>query len=183
MQFIPSTWVRWGADGNGDGKKDPSNIFDATLAAGRYLCADGRNLSTLPGLDAAVLSYNHSQPYLQTVLAWGMAYRDGALAVLDSTLPVVVDVTKVRPPVNSRPPTHKINVSTSTTSAASSPSASSSAPVSSSGAAQPSCTETSSATASTAGAQLGRRQPVGRPQLGQRLGGSVLRPTVGQVVR
>ena len=46
MQFIPSTWQRWGADGNHDGKTDPNNIFDATLAAGRYLCADGRNLAT-----------------------------------------------------------------------------------------------------------------------------------------
>lgn len=133
MQFIPSTWRNWGADGNGDGKKDPNNIFDATLAAGRYLCADNRNLSTLPGLTAAVLSYNNSQPYLQTVLAWGMAYRDGASSIQDSTLPVVVDVTKVRPPVSSRPPTHKINLSTpSSSTAAAGPSASASAPSSSS---------------------------------------------------
>ncbi|HEX4729381.1 MAG TPA: lytic transglycosylase domain-containing protein [Jatrophihabitans sp.] len=118
MQFIPSTWAHWAADGNGDGKKNPSNIYDATLAAARYLCADGRDLSTLPGLDAAVLSYNHSQPYLETVLAWGMAYRDGASSIQDSTLPVVVDVTKVRPPVSSRPPTHKINLSTPVSSAA-----------------------------------------------------------------
>lgn len=46
MQFIPSTWSNggpdgtgWGADGNGDGKKDPHNVFDAALAAGGYLCA------------------------------------------------------------------------------------------------------------------------------------------------
>ncbi|MBB1262460.1 lytic transglycosylase domain-containing protein, partial [Streptomyces alkaliterrae] len=45
MQFIPSTWAGWGADGNGDGKSDPNNIYDAALAAGRYLCAAGRDLS------------------------------------------------------------------------------------------------------------------------------------------
>ncbi len=95
MQFIPSTWVHWGVDGNGDGKADPSNIFDATLAAAHYLCADGRDLSTEAGLEAAVLSYNHSAPYLATVLAWGQAYRDGASTVPDSPLPVVSDVTKV----------------------------------------------------------------------------------------
>ena len=104
MQFIPSTWAHWGADGNADGKSDPSNIFDATLAAAHYLCADGRDLSTEAGLEAAVLSYNHSAPYLATVLAWGEAYRDGASAVPDSPLPVVSDVTKVRPPKSSRPP-------------------------------------------------------------------------------
>lgn len=106
MQFIPSTWRSWGADGNHDGKKDPNNIFDATLAAGRYLCADGRNLATKAGLQAAVLSYNHSQAYLDTVLAWGYAYRSGASALPDQTTPVVGDVTKVRPPLSARPP-HK----------------------------------------------------------------------------
>ena len=39
MQFIPSTWAMDGADGNGDGIKDPQNIDDASLAAARYLCA------------------------------------------------------------------------------------------------------------------------------------------------
>jgi membrane-bound lytic murein transglycosylase B len=111
MQFIPSTWVRWGTDGNADGKLDPSNIFDATLAAGHYLCADGRDLATAAGLRAAVLSYNHSAPYLATVLAWGAAYRDGASALPDSPLPVVSDVTKVRPPRSSRPPKPTTNPS------------------------------------------------------------------------
>ncbi|HJQ03635.1 MAG TPA: lytic murein transglycosylase [Jatrophihabitans sp.] len=153
MQFIPSTWVIWGADGNGDGKRDPNNIYDSTLAAARYLCADGRNLSTAAGIDAAVLSYNHSLPYLETVLAWGTAYRDGASSVQDSPLPVVVDVTKVRPPVSSRPPTHKINISTpaNVASASGSPSASGSGPLTSSDTAQPSCTESSSTSASTSG--------------------------------
>ncbi|MBO0836457.1 MAG: lytic transglycosylase domain-containing protein, partial [Actinobacteria bacterium] len=32
MQFIPSTWAVYGVDGNGDGKRDPNNIFDAALA-------------------------------------------------------------------------------------------------------------------------------------------------------
>ncbi|HEX2902194.1 MAG TPA: lytic murein transglycosylase, partial [Jatrophihabitans sp.] len=104
MQFIPSTWRVWGADGNHDGKRDPNNIFDATLAAGHYLCADGRNLATMAGLTAAVLSYNHSQAYLNTVLAWGLAYRSGASSVPDQTIPVVGDVTKVRPPLSARPP-------------------------------------------------------------------------------
>jgi membrane-bound lytic murein transglycosylase B len=144
MQFIPSTWAHWAADGNGDGKKNPSNIYDATLAAARYLCADGRDLSTLPGLDAAVLSYNHSQPYLETVLAWGMAYRDGASSIQDSTLPVVVDVTKVRPPVSSRPPTHKINLST---------------PVSSTAAAQPSASGSASGSSSSSSSDVASSSP------------------------
>ena len=38
MQLIPSTWQRWGADGNGDGVADPQQIDDAALAAAHYLC-------------------------------------------------------------------------------------------------------------------------------------------------
>ncbi|MDJ1133189.1 lytic murein transglycosylase [Streptomyces iconiensis] len=83
MQFIPSTWARWGADGNGDGKKDPNNVHDAALAAGRYLCADGRDLAVKADLDRAILSYNNSSDYLRTVLAWFAYYRDGAHGVPD----------------------------------------------------------------------------------------------------
>src|SRR3546814_10762281 len=44
LQFIPSTWSRWAADGDGDGASDPNDIDDAAYAAGRYLCADGHRL-------------------------------------------------------------------------------------------------------------------------------------------
>jgi membrane-bound lytic murein transglycosylase B len=130
MQFIPSTWVHWAVDGNGDGKSDPNNIFDATLAAGHYLCADGRDLATPAGLQAAILSYNHSQPYLQAVLAWALAYRTGAIGVATITVPVVTDVTKVRPPLSSRPPQPKLTISThpTPTRSSSSPPPTSSAP-------------------------------------------------------
>ena len=48
MQFIPSTWALYGADGNGDGVADPFNIFDAAAAAAHYLCRAGGNLQTQP---------------------------------------------------------------------------------------------------------------------------------------
>ena len=83
MQFIPSTWNRWGADGNGDGREDPNNVFDAALAAGAYLCADGRDLTVKADLDRAILSYNNSSAYLRTVLAWFDYYRKGAHSVPD----------------------------------------------------------------------------------------------------
>ncbi|HEU5469420.1 MAG TPA: lytic murein transglycosylase [Actinophytocola sp.] len=73
MQFIPSTWRAWSADGNSDGRGDPQQIDDAALAAGRYLCAGGRDLATAPGWWAGVLSYNNSVPYGQRV--FGLADR------------------------------------------------------------------------------------------------------------
>ncbi|WP_329346723.1 lytic transglycosylase domain-containing protein [Streptomyces microflavus] len=83
MQFIPSTWVNWAKDGNGDGHKDPDNIYDAALAAGHYLCAGGRDLGVRADLDRAVLSYNRSDAYLRTVLSWLEFYRKGTHPVAD----------------------------------------------------------------------------------------------------
>ena len=77
LQFIPSTWVKWRADGNGDGRGDPDNLFDAALAAGRYLCAGGRDLASGQGWRSAVLSYNNSDDYGRRVYAAAEAYATG----------------------------------------------------------------------------------------------------------
>ncbi|MGX9885886.1 lytic transglycosylase domain-containing protein [Streptomyces sp. NPDC002276] len=83
MQFIPSTWAWAGRDGNGDGVKDPNNVYDAALAAGHYLCRNNWNLSTDAGLRSAILSYNNSTDYLNTVLSWLEYYRKGTHSVPD----------------------------------------------------------------------------------------------------
>src|SRR6478735_1828844 len=70
MQFIPSTWARFGVDGDGDGVADPQDIEDAALSAAFYLCYGGRDLSDVRDLRSAVLSYNHSQAYLLLVLTY-----------------------------------------------------------------------------------------------------------------
>ena len=85
MQFIPSTWEWAGRDGNDDGKKDPNNIYDAALAAGYYLCRFGWDLSTQSDLNSAILSYNNSQDYLNTVLSWLEYYRKGTHEIPDGT--------------------------------------------------------------------------------------------------
>lgn len=85
MQFIPSTWAWAGRDGNGDGKKDPNNVYDAALAAGHYLCRNGWDLSREDDLHSAILSYNNSQDYLNTVLSWLEYYRKGTHSVPDGT--------------------------------------------------------------------------------------------------
>lgn len=93
MQFLPSTWQRWASDGNHDGVADPENVWDASLAAARYLCADGRDLSTEAGIQAAILSYNHSAAYLRLVSAWLTAYRGGIVEVADVTTSATVDTS------------------------------------------------------------------------------------------
>ncbi|TDT36467.1 transglycosylase protein with SLT domain [Streptomyces sp. BK208] len=85
MQFIPSTWAWAGRDGNGDGKDDPNNVYDAALAAGHYLCRNGWDLSVQADLNRAILSYNNSQDYLNTVLSWLEHYRRGTHEIPDGT--------------------------------------------------------------------------------------------------
>ncbi|PJJ63706.1 lytic transglycosylase domain-containing protein [Compostimonas suwonensis] len=73
LQFIPSTWAQWGADGNGDGVDDPHQIDDAALAAGRYLCHGG-DMSTADGWRGAVFSYNHLDSYVDSIAAMANEY-------------------------------------------------------------------------------------------------------------
>ncbi|WP_229746065.1 lytic transglycosylase domain-containing protein [Rhodococcoides trifolii] len=81
MQFIPGTWAKYGADGNGDGTADPNNVFDASLAAGKYLCSGGLDLADPAQATTAVLRYNNSGAYAANVLGWASAYASGASSV------------------------------------------------------------------------------------------------------
>ncbi|CAB4860973.1 unannotated protein [freshwater metagenome] len=65
MQFMPATWRTYGVDANADGHKDPYNPVDAIFAAARYLRASG----AATDLERAIFAYNHSDAYVQDVLA------------------------------------------------------------------------------------------------------------------
>jgi len=95
MQFIPSTWRAYGADADGNGKADAFNINDAALAAAHYLCVAGGNLRTDAGQRDAVLAYNHSDSYVNEVLALAHAYASG-IPVAD--IPLVGNTTGAVPP-------------------------------------------------------------------------------------
>jgi membrane-bound lytic murein transglycosylase B len=81
MQFLPGTWARFASDGDGDGRADVQNVFDASLAAARYLCSGGLNLRDPMQAMAAVLRYNNSMPYAENVLGWAAAYATGVVPV------------------------------------------------------------------------------------------------------
>src|SRR6185312_11755221 len=73
MQFMPSTWDRWGLDADGDGIADPWSPQDAIYAAARYLAAAGG----AQDLSRAVLAYNHAQWYVDEVLQLARAFAGG----------------------------------------------------------------------------------------------------------
>jgi len=81
MQFLPGTWAHYASDGDGDGVADPQNLYDATLAAARYLCTGGLNLRDQSQVLSSILRYNNSMPYAQNVLGWAAAYATGVVPV------------------------------------------------------------------------------------------------------
>jgi len=76
MQFMPSTWLRWGLDADGDGVADPWNATDAVYAAARYLAAAGGQTD----ISRAVFSYNHADWYVREVLDLAQVYGSGTVA-------------------------------------------------------------------------------------------------------
>jgi len=81
MQFLPGTWSRYASDGDGDGKADVQNVYDASLAAARYLCSGGLNLRNQADVMAAILRYNNSMAYARNVLSWAASYATGVVPV------------------------------------------------------------------------------------------------------
>ncbi len=74
MQFLASTWARYGVDGDGDGKLDRWDPADAIYSAARYLRAAGAP----QGYRAAIFAYNHAGWYVDTVERWAERYRGSA---------------------------------------------------------------------------------------------------------
>ena len=85
LQLLPASWRVAGMDADGDGRRDPQNVYDAAGAAMVYLCDGGRDLGTRKGLEEAVLAYNHSRDYLRLVLAWKTVFDTADVTGLGST--------------------------------------------------------------------------------------------------
>lgn len=90
MQFLPGTWSRYASDGRGSGHPDPNNVFDAALAAGKYLCSGGLDLRDPSQELRAVLRYNDSLSYASEVLSWSNAYKTGGTPTQVSISPDLV---------------------------------------------------------------------------------------------
>jgi Transglycosylase SLT domain len=74
MQFMPSTWSRWGIDAFGEtGAPNVMDPYDAVPSAAEYLCAAGA-ASGGAGLTAAIFAYNHAMWYVDEVLALAQEY-------------------------------------------------------------------------------------------------------------
>jgi len=73
-QFLPSSVVRYGVDGDRDGRVDLFQPADAIFSVANYLRGYGwREAKTRSSQEEVIYAYNHSQPYVQTIL--GVADR------------------------------------------------------------------------------------------------------------
>ncbi|WP_435769018.1 lytic transglycosylase domain-containing protein [Nocardioides sp. SYSU DS0651] len=79
LQFIPTTWSVVGVDADGDGARNPQDVDDAALATAVYLCSGDVDLAVASDVRRALLRYNHSDAYVDTVLTVMEAYAAGDL--------------------------------------------------------------------------------------------------------
>lgn len=80
-QFLPSSYLKYGVDGNGDGKISLYDMADAVASAANYFKQKGWR----PGLTdeerrRVVWEYNRSTPYIDTVLGLAGQIESAALA-------------------------------------------------------------------------------------------------------
>lgn len=48
-QFMPEVWEQYGLDGNGDGRRDPTDPYDAIVSAAELNCINAELVARVPG--------------------------------------------------------------------------------------------------------------------------------------
>ena len=80
MQFLASTWARYGVDAEGDRPPDRWNPADAIFGAANYLRASGA-----PGnYREAIYAYNHAEWYVEEVEGWAAKYSAPSASPISS---------------------------------------------------------------------------------------------------
>ena len=82
FQFIPTTWgppVNMGEDGDGDGVKDPHNLYDAAAGAAKYAESGGATIDKpVNEWRDFIFSYNRANWYVDMVLSYYKFYASGS---------------------------------------------------------------------------------------------------------
>ncbi len=76
-QFVPSSYVKYGVDGDGDGRVDLNNQADALASIANYLKSFGWSWKDLGLKKQALYAYNHCDNYVQAVLTYARAIKGG----------------------------------------------------------------------------------------------------------
>jgi membrane-bound lytic murein transglycosylase B len=78
FQFIPSSFLNFAIDGDGDGKINLFEFPDALKSAANYLKANGWNLDDKGAIRRALFRYNKSEEYGKSILAYAEALDGNA---------------------------------------------------------------------------------------------------------
>lgn len=97
MQLPPAVWAQFAGDGNADGAADPQNVFDSTLAAGRWLCSDGARLAEPEARARAAALFDPSPGFVSNVQAWSAAYEKGAAVAPTVVVPPATPLVPSEP--------------------------------------------------------------------------------------
>lgn len=79
-QFVPTSYIHYAVDGNGDGKIDLFNLEDALASTANYLKQNGWS----KGKKMAILAYNESNSYVEAVIAYAEALANSKKRSLSS---------------------------------------------------------------------------------------------------
>lgn len=87
-QFLPSSLLRYGADGDGDGKVNLDCPEDAFASIAHYLRSHGWRKDISPEhQEQVILKYNNSRPYARTILEAARRLRKAEAVVGESRCP------------------------------------------------------------------------------------------------
>jgi membrane-bound lytic murein transglycosylase B len=75
VQFVPSSYLVYAVDGNGDGEIDLFNVVDALASVANYLKLSGWDKTSVAKQKKAIYAYNHCDDYVKAVLAYAEATR------------------------------------------------------------------------------------------------------------
>jgi hypothetical protein len=76
MQIVTGTWDAYKIDGDDDGDTDIYDPIDSIWSAANYLCANGAGEEDAASLRNAIWNYNHSDAYVDAVIAQAAKYRE-----------------------------------------------------------------------------------------------------------
>jgi len=80
-QFVPSSYLHYAVDGNGDGRVDLFNVVDALASVANYLKRSGWEKENQEKKKKAIYAYNHCDNYVKAVLAYATAVGKAALTL------------------------------------------------------------------------------------------------------
>lgn len=69
-QFLPSSYLQYGVDGDGDGKVDLNNVADVVMSVARYLRAHGWKKGDFYRQKEALYSYNRDKDYVAAIFIY-----------------------------------------------------------------------------------------------------------------